>query len=160
MMKEKYHLFYSKYRDKLFSYLLYKSGDPQLAEDIMQDSFTRHLQYYGPQNITSPSLLFKIARNALVDQQRYQNKFNTTGFVEPETVTSGETSLITKQESSKIFEALEQLPEQERKILAMAVKGVPYKEIAVQVDSSVANIKVRIHRTRKRLQQMLMEEEK
>lgn len=126
----------------------------------MQDSFARHLQYYGPQNITSPSLLFKIARNALVDQQRYQNRFSTTGFIEPETVTSGETSLITKQESSRLLEALKQLPEKDRDVLVMAVRGVPYKEIAARVNTSVQSIKVRIHRSRKRLQQMLMDEEK
>lgn len=159
-MKERYQLFYSKYRNKLFSYLLYKSRDPQVAEDIMQDSFTRHLQYYGQKDTTSPSLLFKIARNALVDHQRYQNKFNTTVSIDAETVATGETSLITKQESARIFDALAELPEEDREILTMAVRGFPYKEIAILVDSSVANIKVRIHRSRKRLKHMLMDEEK
>ena len=47
------------------------------------------------------------------------------------------------------------MDKQDREILALAVGGMPYKEIARFLDLSLATVKVRIHRSRKKLQQML-----
>ena len=48
-----------------------------------------------------------------------------------------------------------QLPEQDREILSLAVGGMAYKEIAAIYDLSIANIKVRIHRSRAKIRTLL-----
>ena len=53
----------------LLAYLMRITGDYYLSSDIMQESFTRYLDRYGKRKQSAP-LLFKIARNALLDYQR------------------------------------------------------------------------------------------
>ncbi|HAY40116.1 MAG TPA: RNA polymerase subunit sigma, partial [Desulfobacteraceae bacterium] len=45
------------------------TGNYPLASDIMQESFTRYLEHYGPQT-QNVSLLFTIARNLVWDNTR------------------------------------------------------------------------------------------
>ena len=159
-MSEKYNTFYTEYKNKLFSYLLYKSGDYEVSRDIMQESFTRHFQHYGNNAVISPALLFTIARNALVDHHRYNERFQINEDVAPQTEAFEERTLIAKEQSERINKALDTFPEKDRELLAMAVGGVPYKEIALVLKISEANVKVRVHRIRTRLRQMLENEVK
>lgn len=163
-MSERFRQFYSEYKNKLFSYLMYKSGDREVALDIMQESFTRYIQRYdhvgkvgsASNTVTmSPALLYTIARNALIDFQRNQGKLKRTEHFIPQAVPDEEASFIAREESARMKRAIAKLPEQDREILVLAVGGVAYKEIAEISNLSVANVKVRIHRARTRLRQML-----
>jgi len=157
-MSEKYQKFYDEYKNRLFSYLLYKSGDYEVSRDIMQESFTRHFQHYGHDAVMSPALLFTIARNAFVDHLRHQDRFQATEHIDAQTEADEERSLITKQESARINKALERLPELDREILSLAVNGVAYKDIATSCKLTEANVKVRIHRARVKLRQIMKNE--
>ena len=152
---EKYQQFYIDYKNKLFSYLLYRSGDSEVACDIMQESFTRHFKHYGHQLVISPSLLFTIARNALVDYQRGVTRFYRAEIPPSRAVPDEESSFLDKEESSAIYEAMAELPEQDMEILTLAVGGMAYKEIAALLNLSVAAVKVRVHRARTKLRTML-----
>lgn len=154
-MVEKYQQFYIDYKHKLFSYLLYKSGDNEVASDIMQESFTRHFKHYGKQAIISPSLLFTIARNALIDYQRGQAKFYSAEIPTQSASPDEESAFLVKEENNRIYTAMEQLPEQDREMLTLAVGGMAYKEIAAIFNLSTTNVKVRIHRTRTKLRKIL-----
>lgn len=159
-MSEAYTRFYSEYKTKLYSYLISRSGDAELSRDIMQESFTRHFKHYGQAAVASPALLFTIARNTLVDHQRNQNKLRLTGKALGPSVVDEETSFIAREASAKLLHAMQDLPDQDREILTLAVNGVEYKEISAIFELSVANVKVRVHRARTRLRQMLASEEK
>lgn len=155
VITERYQQFYRDQQHKLFSYLLYKSGDSEVAKDLMQESFTRHFKHYGHQLADSPSLLFTIARNALVDYQRGKTRFYRAEKSPQETVPDEETSFIIKEESARVQEAMTLLPEKDMEILILAVNGIAYKEIAAIFNLSVATIKVRVHRTRVKLRTIL-----
>jgi len=160
-MSERYRKFYSEYKNKLFSYLMYKSGDYEVAQDIMQESFTRHFQHYGKEAVMSPALLFTIARNALSDHRRSQKKFLLVEEVQPhveQLAGNEERTFSAKRESERVYQAMDQLPRQDREILSLAVAGVAYKEIATMFELSEGNIKVRIHRTRIKLREILKNE--
>lgn len=157
-MSEKYQKFYEEYKDKLFSYLIYKSGDHEVSRDILQESFTRHFQHYGHDSVLSPALLFTIARNAFVDHLRQRDKFHVENNIIPEIAAEQENRLIAREENDKILSAMKRLPELDREILSLAVGGVAYKEIAATFNLSVANIKVRVHRARTKLRHMVKEE--
>ena len=155
-MVEEYHQFYTDYKNKLFNFLRYKSGNNEVAQDIMQESFTRHFKHYGRQTVNSPALLFTIARNTLVDYQRGQTKIYNTEVPKQEAAPDAESSCIAKEEQSRIHEAIETLPEQDREILILAVGGMAYKEIAAIFNLSIANVKVKIHRSRTKLREILI----
>ncbi|MGW8195375.1 MAG: RNA polymerase sigma factor [Desulforhopalus sp.] len=152
---ETYQQFYLDYRHKLFSYLLYRSGDPEVASDIMQESFTRHFKHYGRQAPISPSLLFTIARNTLVDYQRGVTRFYRADIPAEKAVPDEESSFLEKEESAAIRQAMAALPAQDMEILTLAVGGMAYKEIAALLGLSVAAVKVRVHRARTKLRTML-----
>ncbi|MBU0947042.1 MAG: RNA polymerase sigma factor [Proteobacteria bacterium] len=157
-MSEQYREFYDAYKHKLFSYLIYKSGDYEVSRDIMQESFTRHFQHYGHDAVISPSLLFTIARNVLVDHLRQEKKFKGVEGVIPQVVNDQENILIAKEDNRMAYKAMSRLSEEDRDVLSLAVGGVAYKEIAATLGLSVANVKVRVHRTRIKLRQMIQEE--
>jgi RNA polymerase sigma-70 factor (ECF subfamily) len=158
-MSERYSIFYQEYKNKLFSYLIYKSRDREVSKDIMQESFTRHFKHYGNDTVLSPALLFTIARNAFIDHIRQKNKFRISENKKPQITAEQEDTLIAREEKDRILKAMKGLPELDREILLLAVGGVAYKEIAITLKLSVANIKIRVHRARIRLRQMMENEE-
>lgn len=65
------------YRDhapRLFSFLAYRTGDPQLAEDLMGDVFERALRArrrFDPRKASETTWLYAIALNRLRDHARH-----------------------------------------------------------------------------------------
>jgi RNA polymerase sigma-70 factor (ECF subfamily) len=158
VMSEKYQSFYEEYKNKLFSYLIYKSGNADMSKDIMQESFTRHFQYYGHDAVLSPALLFTIARNALVDHWRQQKKLPIAEDMVSQIAADQEETFITQETTNRIYKTMNRLPELDREILTLAVGGVAYKEIAATFELTLENVKVRVHRSRAKLRQMMKNE--
>jgi RNA polymerase sigma-70 factor (ECF subfamily) len=156
---ERFRHFYNEHRDKLFGYLLRKSGNHAVAADLVQESFTRYLERYRCRELNL-GLLFTIGRNLFYDHVRQQRP--CTDAV-PETQTTAvdeEQAYIQREDSRQILSALQQLDDDDRDILALVVSsGMTYKEIAAIRGCTEAAIKVRVHRARQKLRQLLLEEE-
>lgn len=150
-----YRTFYKRYKDKLFAYLMRMTGDYYLSSDIMQESFTRHLEHYGEQT-PSISLLYTIARNALFDSARKQ-RYNTEPTEYPDDYSSNQENIIlVREEYRQVLLAMQRLKKDERDIIALAISGeLSYKEIASIAGISEANVKVKIHRARLKLRNIL-----
>jgi RNA polymerase sigma-70 factor (ECF subfamily) len=139
----------------LFAYLMRSSGDYDLSGDIMQESFTRYLARYGKREPSAP-LLFKIARNALTDHRR-QSKRNMPLSIENE-LSGGnpEHHLMVRDEYRRMLSALQQLEESERDVLSLVVSSdFSYRKIAEIHQTSEQNVKVRVHRARVKLREIL-----
>lgn len=152
-----YGSFYARYRDKVFSFLLRRSGDRELSEDLTQESFARHLKRYGG-SAASPYLLYTIARNALVDHRRARK----TELPLPEEGADGdggssdaETLFLAREQRQRMDDALGGLPERERQLVALAASGMRYAQIAAALGLKEANVKVLIHRARVKLRQLM-----
>lgn len=153
-MIKKYRQFYEEYKNKLFRYLMFRSGDYEVSRDIMQESFTRHYQHCRNSPEASPAYLFTIARNALVDYQRHENNYTLIQDYAPLPSPDLEADLIVREECRIVAAAFDQLSREDREILALAVNGLPYRQIGQILGLSEANIKVRVHRARERLRDM------
>ncbi len=152
---EIYSSFYRNHKDKLFGYLMRLSGDYQLACDIMQESFTRFLEHYAG-NVLNPSLLYTIARNAVLDNARKkgQQKDNSEQFDNRRP--DPEKQLLIREEYRNVLAAMQQLEKTERDILSLKVSSdMTYREIAVITGISEANVKVKVHRARIKLKKNL-----
>lgn len=158
-MTDKYQQFYDEHKHRLFSYLLYKSGDHETSLEIMQESFTRHFAKYRDKALTSPALLFTIARNALIDYQRPRQQTTVVSDLTVAVTADAETTAQSRQECQRILTAVNSLPEEEREILSLAVGGLPYREIGAILGTTEANIKVKVHRARTKLRQTLRDGE-
>lgn len=156
---QEYGSFYERYRDRIFAFLLRRSGDRELSEDLTQESFLRHLKRYGGSAV-SPYLLYTIARNALVDHRRARK---TEVPISEEVVDSegGDTeSLFLASERRHCMDAaLGRLPERERQLLVLAASGMRYAQIAAALGLNENHVKVLVHRSRVKLRQLLDKEE-
>ena len=147
--------FYNDNRDRLYGYLLRRTGDCHLAADICQESFTRYLERYSKRP-ESVSLLFTIGRNLLYDKGRRQRP--TIPFEEEQHrgASDEESVFLVREESRLVLDALQQLDQEEADILSLAVSsGLSYREIAEMIGISEASVKVRIHRARLKLRKIL-----
>ena len=154
-MMENYSSFYRAHKDRLFGYLMRLSGDYQLACDIMQESFTRFLEHYSG-NSLNPSLLYTIARNAVLDDAR--KKTQRRDYSEPvdDPPSDPEKQMLVREEYRNVLAAMQQLDKTERDILALTVSSdMTYREIAAVAGISEANVKVKVHRARIRLKKIL-----
>ncbi len=147
--------FYTENKERLFGYLLRKTGNYHLAADIMQESFTRYLERYKDRE-QSPALLFTIGRNLLYDHAR-KNHHDATYEDELHGVDIDlENICHVREESRRVLAAMQQLDTEERDILALAVSSdLSYREIADITGNSETNIKVKIHRSRCKLKKIL-----
>ncbi|OPZ60679.1 MAG: RNA polymerase sigma factor SigM [Deltaproteobacteria bacterium ADurb.Bin510] len=143
-------------RQGLFAYLYRLSGDVQLAEDLLQETFERCLRHYAPKDVR-PALLYKIARNALIDARR-RRCLHLVGEREGFEPAPQERALAAKQAVAGLEAALARLEALDREALAFAAAGeLSYAEIAGLLGLSEASLKVRIHRARLKLRELMKE---
>lgn len=136
----------------MFHYILRMTGgDYDLSRDILQESFTRCLERYGDR-IESIALIYKIARNLVIDHNRkkYRDElYRDQNAVDDKPI---EHQVLVREQYQKVLLALKSLRLDDREILSLvASDSFSYREIASILGTTENNIKVRVHRARKRL---------
>jgi RNA polymerase sigma-70 factor (ECF subfamily) len=150
-----YRAFYIEHKDQLFAYLIRMTRDYDLASDILQEAFTRYLEHYRGKD-QSASLLYGIARNALFDHLRRRGHNTSRNEGQGCHSADQERDLLIREEYRRVLEAMHRLEESEREILALAVSGdLTYREISSIAGTSESNVKVKVHRARIKLKEIL-----
>jgi RNA polymerase sigma-70 factor (ECF subfamily) len=159
-----FHSLFERHSQDVFRFTFYLSGDPSLAEEITQEAFVRAWVTSGEiRGGTVKAYLLTIARNLfLAERKRTAWQVAVDSNVidpkpGPQAVAEGRIEL------DAVLKALQALPENDRSALLMHVQdGLSYAAIATALGSSIAAIKVRIHRARIRLRQLCnpMEDER
>lgn len=157
---------YAKYRQRIFSYCLYITGDKTVAEDAFQEAFTR--AYTRRDQLKEPkalkSWLLLITRSVCLNMLR-TSKF-TPDFVyldekdpeegegyTPRELTSNPLDVGT---GDALKAALQRLaPMYREAFLLREFEGYSYEEISEMTGASVMNVKVRITRSKKMLRKYL-----
>lgn len=154
-----FRTFYLENGEQLFGYLLRKSGNAPLAADLVQDTFTRYLSQYRNREL-SVALLFTIARNIFYDHMRKQRPQASMEELDAQASPEDQEHLyIVREESRLVLNAMQQLDEDDRDILALvAASGLSYREIAEIKGMSETAVKVRVHRARQQLRTILATE--
>ena len=152
---DNYRAFYQKYKEKLFSYLMRMTGDYFLSSDILQESFTKFLEHYGADN-NSASLLYTIARNSVLDNMRKKRRMEALDDQMIHSLEDQERLYMIREEYRQVMKCIEQLSRDEREIISLAADGgLNYRQIARIIGISENNVKVKIHRARLKLRDML-----
>ncbi|TFG91510.1 MAG: sigma-70 family RNA polymerase sigma factor [Syntrophobacterales bacterium] len=149
-------VFYRAHKNKLFSYLMRLTGDYHLSSDITQETFARYLnRYRGEQNVP---LLYRIAKNALLDCIRKRKRETLLEEDHPDRSANQEQAATIREEYRRVISAMEELRDDEREVLSLVLSGeLSYQEIAELTGTSEANIKVKVHRARRTLKNILGE---
>jgi RNA polymerase sigma factor (sigma-70 family) len=149
-----------KYKDMVFTLAIKMVKSREEAEEVSQDAFLKAYKYLPKFKGDSKfsTWLYKIAYNASLDAiKKKKSEYNTVTIDEitinyiasVESVLDG---IERKERAEIINDCLEQLQEDEKAILLFFYfKELSLKEIIEITSLSEANVKVKLHRARKKL---------
>lgn len=149
--------FYRAGKDKLFGYLVRMTANHDLSADVMQESFVRYIEHYGS-GPCQYSLLYRIARNVLTDHFRRNNRFTyMDDDVVEDNCVNPEQTVVARDAFQQVLNAMQKLKPDDREILSLAAGdgNLSYQQIGEITGNSEANVKVRIHRARLKLREIL-----
>ncbi len=151
--------FYMETKDKFYGYLIKLTGNSEEASDILQETYLRIFEHYREKPIKG--LLYRIGYNIFIDNKRkLKHQTNIENVEGREDIAKNTTSsLLIKEEYSSVMAMIQRLSPEERQIISLRTSdNLSYREISQIVGLSEDNIKVKIHRIRKKLKNMLREE--
>lgn len=145
-------LLFERYHKRIFNFLARMTMDRDLAEDLTQNVFLRMIKYRTSfkQGLKFQSWAYQVARNIFSDH--YQaNKNKNSNFIDVEKVRdnvpdSNET-MIQDEREEILHRSLAMLDEEQRELLVLTrFQHLKYDEVAAIMETTVANIKVKVHR--------------
>ncbi|GAB3846199.1 sigma-70 family RNA polymerase sigma factor [Nesterenkonia populi] len=161
-----------QYVDQLYSAAMRMTRNPQDAEDLVQEAYTKAYsafhQYKPGTNLKA--WLYRILTNTYINiyrkRQRQPHQANTDTVEDwqmaqaAEHTSSGlrsaEAEALDHLPDSDVKEALQQIPEEFRLAVYFSdVEGFAYKEIAQIMDIPIGTVMSRLHRGRKLLRSLL-----
>jgi RNA polymerase sigma factor (sigma-70 family) len=132
--------------------------DRDLAEDALQNVFEktveRQMELQSHPNLIG--WIVKSLKNEVLMHHRKNHRLEGLDeIIEPAEVESN--SLETEESHRLIFDLASRLPEKQREIFHLReVEEMSYEEISTQMEISVDQVKVNLHRARKTLRQKLI----
>ena len=149
---------YHDHRQPILRYLNRLVRDPEMAEDLCQETFIKALRYWNElqQIAVARSWLYRIATNTAYDELRRRRRVAWSSLAEEqEALVSG--SMLERQleESEPIQAALQHLPGQYRVPLVLQLcAGYSLNDIATALGCNVNTVKTRVHRARRRFREL------
>lgn len=154
-----FRLLLLRYQKPLFRMVTHLLSDEHLAEDIAQDVFLsafKKLSSFDPDRSAFSTWLFTIARNKTINALKKKKPLLAAQVPEKICHRPPDLSLIKKETTQKLDQALAQLPPRLKLPLVLAeLEGRTYAEIAQIEGVSLGTVKSRIHRAKKKLKSIL-----
>jgi RNA polymerase sigma-70 factor (ECF subfamily) len=147
-----------QYQHRLLRYLVYLSGNRELAEDLFQETWIRVLerghQYDGKHEFST--WLYAVARNLTIDYLRKKNPVSLDGLMEDEGHTPIEPAdtrpsawelVAQRQQTERISGALVGIPAEYREAIVLRFQdGLALEEIAAVSGAPLGTVKSRLYR--------------
>lgn len=156
MDKHAFEQFYKANVDRIYRYVFFRVGrNVSVAEDLVSEIFMKALKNFHKfdPNISQSAWIYRIAHNHLANHFRDQKK--EVDLEDVQFVLAGEDGRKTfeaREEEMKLFEALEELSPEDRKLVTMKyLEGYSYKEMAQVIEKQTDALKVATHRAMKKL---------
>ena len=157
---------FERYNKRIFNFLARMTLDREVAEDLTQNVFLRMIKYKSSykEGNKFQSWIYQVARNVFSDHyQSVKNK--RADFVDVEKMSDrmadyDESERIDEQERL-LRRSMSMLNEEQRELLVLTrFQHMKYEEVAVIMNTTVANIKVKVHRAIGKLREHYFELEK
>ena len=162
-MKAQFETLYRTYRDTVYNYLYYMCREEELAKDLAQETFLKIFQgmrrFRG--DCSEKTWCLTIARNTFLSYARKKQPM----LLEEELSTEAggnldsplEAQMIRREESAFVQKVLFMLKEEERTILLLRdCEGIAYEELSRILGITEANVKVILHRARKKYRKLYL----
>lgn len=145
-----FEILLGRYRDRVFSYIVYTVRDRELANDIFQDTFIKVIKTLKKGNYNDEGKflpwVMRIAHNLIIDHFRKNNRIpvleNDRESDQFRKISSDELniekSMIKGQIHREVKELVKLLPKEQRQVLIMRIYcEMSFKEIAEQSNISI-----------------------
>jgi RNA polymerase sigma-70 factor (ECF subfamily) len=158
--------------DALYNYALRMTGDPNDADDLLQDTYLKAFRFWDKyeKGTNIRAWLFRIMKNSYINLYRKSSKEPDTVDYEDvqnfyQTIRDQSTDPNDLQEKlfgslleDDVARALESLPEDFRTVIILCdIEGFTYEEIAEFVECPVGTVRSRLHRGRRLLRDKLFD---
>lgn len=155
--EELYHL----YKQDIYHYLLSLTHNPNLAEDLLSETFLKAIYalstFQGRSSVKT--WLFAIARNTWLGHLRKKGIELTYDELFQEYVRDGiEEEVIQRQVIQRIEALLQEKDERTRRVIEMRMNGYPYGEISQALGISESSARVIDFRVKKWIREQLERE--
>jgi RNA polymerase sigma-70 factor (ECF subfamily) len=155
--------FYERSARPLWAYLARVSGDPALADDLMQESYLRFLSASRPElhlvegEVAGRRYLFRIATNLLRDHWRRPKSSSIEELPEEFFAAAGNSEQADSQ--AMLGPALARMRPRERQLLWLAhAEGYTHREIAEVTGLAATSIRLLLFRARRKIARLLREQ--
>jgi RNA polymerase sigma-70 factor (ECF subfamily) len=152
---------FDRYSKRIYGYFLKCTLSKDESDDLTQELFIRLMKYRKSYKDGQrfEIWVFQIARNMVKDHYRKmkvnRDYFNPAEEM-PERAEVVDTVQVEREE--QLYKAMKRLAEDKRELLVMSkFDGMKYEQIATLRKTTVANIKVQVHRTLKELKDIYFE---
>lgn len=159
-------LLFERYHKRIFHFLAHLTLDRMQAEDLTQNVFLRIIRYRQSyrDGARFQSWIYQVARNVFADHYQATRQRPVAALeVAYVSDTLPDHSLAIDQEDreQRLHQSLARLNEEQRELLVLTrFQHMKYEEVATLMNTSVANIKVKVHRAIARLREVYFELEK
>jgi RNA polymerase sigma-70 factor (ECF subfamily) len=148
--------FYERSARPLWAYLLRCSGDPALAEDLMQEAYVRFLGGTPPadEDVAARRYLFRIGSNLLRDHWRRPRASSLEDL--PESFLANCESANEMAEQHHLANAMGQMRPRDRQMLWLAhAENYSHREIAEIMGLATASVRLLLFRARRRMRDLM-----
>lgn len=156
---ERASVLFERYHRRIFNFLLRLTRNRDEAEDLTQNVFFRMIRYRSTFRDDSRFVpwIYQIARNVFSDHyQMNRNKLNLYLDVEKiqDELEDTNASDMQTEKEALLLRSMDLLSEEQRELLILTrFQHMKYEEVAQIMDTTVANIKVKVHRAISKLRE-------
>lgn len=156
---------FDRYNKRIFNFLATMTNDRDAAEDLTQNVFLRMIKYrnsFKDESRFQP-WIYQIARNVFSDHYQAQKSRGNNIDVEriSDYMPDPEESKSIEEKEELLHTCLAKLSDEERELLVLTrFQHMKYEEVATVMETTVANVKVKIHRAIGKLRQYYFELDK
>lgn len=154
---------YNQYFREVYSFMLSLSRNETVAEEITQETFFKALKsidnFKG--NCKVSVWLCQIAKNTYFSYLDKQKRFELNDIPEKATDNGIDETLLNKEDAFRIHEALHYLDEPYKEVFTLRVFGeLSFAQISQLFEKTESWSRVTFHRAKRKIQDLLKEEQK
>lgn len=146
-------------KPKLLRYCTYRCGDPDTAEDLVQEAMVRLWRRRAGEPLSDPEAwLYTTVRHLILDGAKVARNRRRLLAGEPVRVSEQEPAdraVEREEERERVQGVLERMPERGREILMLRYSGYSYREIADRVGVASGSVGTLLARAERRFLELL-----
>ncbi|MBY0244123.1 MAG: sigma-70 family RNA polymerase sigma factor [Sphingobacteriaceae bacterium] len=158
-MTEKEQLFkqvFDSNSKKIYNLCFGYSGDPDVANDLLQETFLKvwqNLDKFRNKSLIS-TWIYRIAVNTCLTYLRVEKRLPKDELSDNIIENKAEEYSEKNEQIALLYKSISKLEENDRLIITMVLDELPYNEIAEISGISEGNLRVKIHRIKQKLTEL------